>query len=270
MEEFTKTILGNTGRTVGRLGLAASYGAPTKAFEMAFEQGCNYFYYGSGRKKAGMREAIRNLCSQGYRDKLIIAIQTYSRNGILSEYLLKRRLNALGIDYCDALILGWHNKPPSNKLLDRAMDLKEKGFVKYLGMSGHHRELFSKVAETGMFDLFHVRYNAAHRGAEKEIFPYFREKSSPGIITYTATRWGALMNPKKIPSNESPPSATDCYRFVLTNSDVDVCLCGPRNMDQMSTALQSLTKGPLSSDEMQHMKNIGDHIHGTTKDFYGK
>ena len=42
-------ILGRTGLKVGRLGVSASYGAPTRSFEEAFEKSCNYFYWGSMR-----------------------------------------------------------------------------------------------------------------------------------------------------------------------------------------------------------------------------
>ena len=59
-----KRILGRTGLMVGPLGVAACFGAPASAFEEAFERGCNYFYWGSIRKK-GMRDAIRSLCGQG-------------------------------------------------------------------------------------------------------------------------------------------------------------------------------------------------------------
>ena len=76
MTTFTERNLGATGLKVGPLGLAASYGAPAEAFEAAFEKGCNYFYLGSGRHRSGMRRAIRNLCRQGRRDQLVIAIQT--------------------------------------------------------------------------------------------------------------------------------------------------------------------------------------------------
>ena len=55
MGAFKERELGGTGLKVGRLGLAASYGAPAEAFEEAFEKGCNYFYLGSGRHKTGMR-----------------------------------------------------------------------------------------------------------------------------------------------------------------------------------------------------------------------
>ena len=81
MAAFTERFLGRTGLKVGRLGLAASYGAPAEAFEEAFEKGCNYFYLGSGRHKVGMYQAIRSLCRQGKRDQLVIAVQTYARFG---------------------------------------------------------------------------------------------------------------------------------------------------------------------------------------------
>ena len=36
-------ILGKTGLEVGRLGISSSFGAPAKAYEEAFERGCNFF-----------------------------------------------------------------------------------------------------------------------------------------------------------------------------------------------------------------------------------
>ncbi len=82
MENFTQSVLGRTGLRVGRLGMAASYGAPASAFEEAFEKGCNYFYLGSGRHRAGMKHALINLCQKGQRDKLVVAIHTYARSGL--------------------------------------------------------------------------------------------------------------------------------------------------------------------------------------------
>jgi len=47
---FAPVVLGRTGLVVGRLGVAASYGVPTKAVEEAFEQGVNYLYWGTYRR----------------------------------------------------------------------------------------------------------------------------------------------------------------------------------------------------------------------------
>ncbi|MCP4020976.1 MAG: aldo/keto reductase, partial [Desulfobacteraceae bacterium] len=83
-----------------------------------------------------------------------------------------------------------------------------------------------------------------------------------------ATRWGNLLKAKHMPENEQPLQASDCYRFVLSNPDVDVCLCGPRDDSQMHQALFALDLGPLMADEMQRVKNIGDHVYQTAKSFF--
>ena len=254
-------VLGRTGLKVGRLGVAAGYGAPAKAFEEAFEKGCNYFYWGSMRK-SNMQESIKNICNRGKREELIILIQSYSRSPHLMESFFEKALRSLALDHVDILLLGWHNKRPGQKLLDKALAMKEKGLFRFLALSGHNRKLFPELAREGLFDLFHVRYNAAHRGAEQETFPFLPAVDRPGLVTYTATRWGRLLNPKKMPPGEKPPSASDCYRFSLSNPAVDVCLCGPKDESQMKEALKTLAMGPLSEEEMERMKKIGDYLHG--------
>jgi aryl-alcohol dehydrogenase-like predicted oxidoreductase len=261
------TVLGRTGLKVGRLGVAASFGAPTAAFEEAFERGCNYFYWGSMRK-SGMRQAIKNICGSGKREELIVVLQSYSRSPVLMEVFLKRALKALNLDHSDILLLGWHNKAPGRKILGRALEMKQKGLFRFLGLSGHNRKLFPKLAAEGLFDLFHVRYNAAHRGAETEIFHALPAEGTPGLVSYTATRWGQLLKAKKMPPDELPPPASSCYRFALSNPAVDVCITGPKNTEQMQEALRTLELGPLSPDEMSRMQKIGNHVHETAGKFF--
>ena len=266
MDFQEKRLLGRTGLKVGPLGLASSFGAPASAFEEAFDRGCNYFYWGSLRRK-GMREAIKNLCGRGKRDDMVIVVQSYSRSASLMKAFFKKALDSLGLDSADILLLGWYNKPPSEKIMDKALKMKEKGLFRFLGLSGHNRSLFPSLARSGDFDLFHVRYNAVHRGAEEEIFPHMKGEDRPGIGSYTATRWGQLLNPKKMPPGEAPPSATDCYRFVLSNPGVDVCMCGPRDQTQMREDLRTLDLGPLDPVEMERMRKITDYIHGYSTRF---
>ena len=259
-------LLGKTGLSVGRLGVGSGYGAPAAAYEEAFESGCNYFYW--TLRRAGMRDAIKNICGQGKRDQLIIAIQSYSRSELLMEIFTKKALKSLGLNEVDIFLLGWHQRQPSRRVINKALQMKKKGYFRFLGMTGHNRPLFPQMARLGVFDLFHIRYNAAHRGAETETFPHLKGDNRPGIVTYTATRWGQLLNPGKMPDGERPISAADCYRFVLSNPAVDVCLCGPKNLKQMREALLSLNAGPLDAHELERIRRIGDVVHANTMKFW--
>jgi hypothetical protein len=81
----------------------------------------------------------------------------------------------------------------------------------------------------------------------------------------TATRWGDLLNPRRMPAHQGPLTATDCYRFVLSNPSVDVYMTGPRTRGHMREALEALEPGPLSSEEMARVRLIGDHVHATSR-----
>jgi aryl-alcohol dehydrogenase-like predicted oxidoreductase len=258
------TVLGRTDLKVGRLGVASSYGAPAEAFEEAFDRGCNYFYWGSLRK-SGMAEAISNICGQGKRDDLIIVIQSYSRSASLLELSCRRALKRLAIEYGDVLLLGWYSKIPPMRILERANTLKRKGMFRFLAISGHNRRLFPKLVKKKLFDIFHIRYSAAHRGAEIESFPHLQGDDRPGVVTYTATRWGQLLEEKKMPPGESPPLASDCYRFVLSHPAVDICMTGPKSIEQMRQGLITLGRGPMSEVELVRMRKIGDYIRGADR-----
>jgi aryl-alcohol dehydrogenase-like predicted oxidoreductase len=269
MSFHEQKILGRTGLKVGRLGVASSYGAPAEAYEEAFDRGVNYFYWGAIRKE-GMRRAIRNIVSRGQRDALVIVLQSYSRSAGLMERYFYKGLKDLGIDRAEVLLLGWHNKPPSGRIVEKVLTMRERGMFRFLAVSGHNRKLFPVLAEDGRFDICHLRYNAVHRGAEEEVFSKIRTESRPGLVSFTATRWGDLLNPKRMPPGEQPPRAADCYRFVMTHPMVDVCMSGPKNQEEMREALAALQLGPLSEEEMDRMKRIGAYIYTNHKRLFAR
>ncbi len=263
MDFSQKRILGKTGLKVSPLGIASSYGAPVKALEEAFEYGCNYFVWNSfirGRSPR-MREAIRNIVKAGKRDQLVIAMHSYGHNAILNKHFLKKSLKQLGVDYIDIMLLGYYSWQPARSVLDGALILKEKGLTRFIGMTGHKRKLFPELDKKQILDVFHIRYNAVHRGAENDVFPHLQTNNKTGIVAFTATSWGQLLNPKRMPEGVTIPTAADCYRFVLTNPAVDVCLTGTKTLEQMRENLKVLELGPMNEEEMDRMRRIGDYIY---------
>jgi predicted aldo/keto reductase-like oxidoreductase len=65
-----------------------------------------------------------------------------------------------------------------------------------------------------------------------------------------------------MPSGENPPTAAECYRFVLSHPAVDVCMSGARTVEQMRENLSVLDSGPMTEAELKRMRRIGDFVYG--------
>lgn len=195
---------------------------------------------------------------------MVIALQSYDHSGLLTARAVDKGLAALGVDYADVLILGWHNAAPWRRLMDTARELVERKKIRFIGMSGHKRTAFGTLAgdPANPIDVFMIRYNAAHPGAEKEVFPFLNQNNRPGVTIYTATSWRRLLKPGRMPKGEAPLSAADCYRFVLSDPHVDLCLFGPSDEAQMLEGITALTRGPLTDAEMERVRRIGKYVHG--------
>jgi aryl-alcohol dehydrogenase-like predicted oxidoreductase len=251
---FEPRILGRTGLRVGPLGVGSSYGVPAAAVERAFEQGVNYMYWGSLRR-GGFAQALRHLAPR--RERMVLVVQSFSNVAPLMAWSTELALRRLRFDYADILLLGLWNRPVPERMLDAARELRRRGRVRHLALSSHDRPQLGKLAAGGDFDVLHFRYNAAHPGAEQDIFPHVGAADRPGMVAFTATSWGHLVDPKKTPPGERVPTAADCYRFVLTRPEVDVCLTGPKDAAQMDEALRALSGGPMSEEELTWMRRVG-------------
>ena len=266
---FERRMLGRTGREVSRLGVAASYGVPGAAVESAFERGLNYLYWGSRRTDA-FCTALRNL--RLHRERMVLVVQSYTRMAALMAGSLERALRRVNYDHADVLLLGMWNKPVAPRILDAARKLRERGLTRFLAVSTHARTLVPPIAAAHDFDIVHFRYNAAHPGAETDIFPRVPEADKPGLVAFTATSWGQLLGVRSIPAvfkggyrlpkGERTPTATDCYRFVLTRPEVDVCMAGPADASQLEQAIDALRLGPMTEEELAWMRRIGRAVAG--------
>ena len=260
MKHFNEpVVLGASGLRVSRMGVGADSGISCKALEWAFERGINYFYWGSRRRK-GMAEAIRSLAPR-WRDKMVIALQSYDYTGLALEYTFSKGLRQLKIDYADVFVLGMRNKAIPMRILDKALSLREKGLARCLCVSAHDRSAYRNHVERNVFDLIMVRYNVAHRGAETEVFPLLGQGSPTGVICYNSTRWGHLFDRRWVPEGERTPSPVDLYRYVLSNPHIHMVLTAPETLDQLKENLMTLEYGPVSDEERRWLERVGDHVH---------
>jgi aryl-alcohol dehydrogenase-like predicted oxidoreductase len=264
--DFTHTMLGNTGLKVHRLGLSATYRPGKKTIYKALDEGINYFF-GFGIDTQ-MMSVMRDILKKD-RGRYVVATGAY--NFVLWHSNLRRslekRLRQLRTDYIDVfLFLGvLREKEFPEKVREELYRFKEEGKVRAIGLSTHNRKFAGKLAAEGAVDVLMIRYNAAHRGAEQEIFPYVDEHN-PGVVGYTATRWSYLLRrPRGWPKDARIPDAGMCYRFVLSHPKVHVCMTAPTNIRQLEENIASLRQGPLDEEEMDFMRAFGDAVHHTKK-----
>ena len=254
--------IGATGLDTARIGLGSTFDMPASAIEAAFDQGINYLYWGSVRQP-DFATAMRNLAKQ-HRDELVLVVQSYSNDPTTIEAEVAACLNDSGQDHFDFLLLGNHMKMPGPGYQDAFEQMRDKGMVRYLSISSHNRPLVPQFFEDeANYDLVMFRYNPVHRGAEDDIFPHLPVSAvgRPLVATYTSTRWGHLLDPKKMPDGESPVSARDCYRYALSHPEVDMVIAGPGNAEQLEEAISALRAGPLDEEERTRIERIGRHLY---------
>ena len=261
--DFLQTELGSTGLKVHRLGLAATYRPSLEAIRYGIEQGINYFFcYGFDTH---ITKTFRNL-APSERQRLVVSTGAYN---LLIWYpnlrrTLEKRLRQLGTDYIDIFMFLGVNKPEhlKDEVRSELIRFREEGKVRFIGMSGHDRKFHGMEAKRGDLDVLMMRYNAAHRGAEQDIFPFLGERN-PGIVSYTATRWRYLLKrPKGWPKDSRIPTAGECYRFVLMNRNIHVCLTAPSNINHLKENLAAIQQGPLSAEDHAYLCKVGDAVRG--------
>lgn len=261
--DFQHAHLPALGKTVLRLGLASSYGLDTAGVRTAlFDRGIQYLFWTPrmGNATGPLREALA-----ADRERYVVATgPTTGFWGGNVRSFVEDALRELKTDYLDVLQLHWLGVTSwwTDGTVGAMEQLRSEGKVRSLGVSIHDRKRAGELAADSPLDQLMIRYNAAHPGAERDIFPH--NPAGPGrkaIIAYTATAWRKLL---KRPSGwtEAVPAATDLYRFCLSHPAVDVVLTGPKDLAQLDENLHALQRGALSAEEEVWMRRFGEKVHG--------
>lgn len=247
-------------KRVHRLGLAANYGIDEDGVRAAMDRGVNVFFWTSRGK--GLKNPLREAIRSRREEVCVIGVATLGWFGWAVRRGAEGLLSDLGTDYLDAYLLGWLGVGSAWTVATERelVALRESGKVKSIGVSIHDRPRAGQLAASSPLDLLMIRYNAAHPGAESDIFPHVRQRA-PSVLAYTATAWRRLL---KKPRGWDGPAMTagDCYRFQLSSPHVDLALTGPKTRAEVEENLDAVEKGPLSEDEAKWMREFGRKVHG--------
>ena len=263
-QDFLRAPLAKLGTPVCRVGLSATYRPGRITVHKALDEGLNYFLY-FGFDNHMVRVLRDNIRSQ--RERYVLATGGY--NWIVwhepLRRTLERRLRQMRTDYIDIFhFFGvTRRKHFTAKIREELQAVRESGLVRAVSISTHDRKFAAELAQEGVLDAMMVRYNAGSRGAETDIFPQLPE-TNPAVVGFTATRWRSLLRRPKGWLGRVP-NAGMCYRFVLSNPRVNVCLMAPGNLRQFDENLEEIRRGPLDAEEMQFMQEFGDVVHGVKR-----
>ena len=252
---------------VCRLGLASRGNThlPVGSVRRAIDKGVNYLNW-CGHAD-GLSQAVGQL-SVAEGENVVVAVQLSARRAEQADRELTAILQELQSDYVDVLtfyyveaMAEWECINGSGGAMDVMRQACGDGKVRRLGLTTHQRKLGAQVARSRCLDLLMVRYNAAHRGAEQDVFPTTRSMHMP-IVAFTCLRWGALLrSTPDDPLGFTPPDAADWYRFVLAQSDIAVALMAPNDHAELVENLKLLDDWRAPNPErLAMLKAHGDRV----------
>jgi aryl-alcohol dehydrogenase-like predicted oxidoreductase len=259
MNDFAYREVHKLDRKLFRMGLSGSFGLDEAACREALER-IQYVFWHPRMK--GLTPALREALA---RDRERYAVSAGPLFGYFPGSVRRSAeaaLRTLGVDFLDVLLIYWLGKMSAltGAVQEEMLKLRDEGKVRALGVSIHNRPRAGRLAADSILDLLMIRYNAAHPGAEAEIFPHFADRR-PAVVAYTATAWRRLLRAPRGWTGRVP-AAGDCYRFCLTSPHVDVVLAGPRTAAELREDLAAIDNGPLSAEEMAFMREFGRAVHG--------
>jgi predicted aldo/keto reductase-like oxidoreductase len=199
------------------------------------------------------------------REQVVVCVQFEARTAAEAKDELARILDQLRTDYVDVLTFyyveaaeEWEQIRGPAGALEYCALARQAGRVRLLGLTSHQRPLAAGIAQGGELDLLMLRYNAAHRGAEQDVFPTTQALGMP-VVVYTCLRWGALLRgtpddpPGFVPAR--PPA---WYRFALQHPAVTVALMAPDSRAELDEDLEVLeARSPLSAEEYEALAAHG-------------
>ena len=271
--------LGHTGLKASEIGMGCEGFAvddcrmAMKLFDLAEETGINYFdLYASD---PAMRRAVGEAL-QGRREKFLIQSHLCSvwKDG---QYLWTRDLAEVKagfeemmqlldtdyldvgmIHYCDSL-KDWDDIV-NNGVLDYALQLKQEGRIRHVGLSSHNPVVALKAVETGKIEVLMFSVNpcydlqpasenvedlwadAAYENQlinmdpDREKLYETCQRLGVGITVMKAFGGGDLLNAELSPAGAAM-TVSQCIHYALSRPAVAVVLAGAKSVEQLRESL---------------------------------
>jgi aryl-alcohol dehydrogenase-like predicted oxidoreductase len=208
--------LGKSGPDITRIGFGAwAIGGPWQfgwgkqddtesdaAISTALECGINWIdtapAYGLGHSEEVVGNALK-----GKRESVFLATKCgivwdnarRVKNSIDPQSILQEiddSLRRLQTDYIDLYQIHWPDgKTAEEKAWETMLELKQKGKVRFIGVSNFDQSKMERCLRLGQIDSLQPPYSLLRRNVEKQLLPYCAEKNI-GVVAYSPMMSGLL------------------------------------------------------------------------------
>lgn len=190
--------------------------AAERAIEISIDAGINFIDTAPGYG-FGLSEKIVGRAIRGKRDSLVIStkcgliwdrdegvhhftipdkgrgIDTYrnlTKESIQKE--LKDSLSRLETDYTDLYMTHWPDpQTPVEDTMNTLLELKQKGYIRAIGVSNVPIDLIKEFAKFGTIDADQEQYSILDRNVEAELLPWCKENNA-SMLAYSSMSKGLL------------------------------------------------------------------------------
>ncbi|HEY5560458.1 MAG TPA: aldo/keto reductase [Clostridiaceae bacterium] len=195
-----KIKLGKTDLFVTRTSFGAlpiqriSFEDAKKILRKAYDNGINF--YDTARGYSDSEEKIGYALSDVRKD-IIIATKTFAADKKTLFQHLETSLKNLKTDYVDILQLHNPSKLPDPEdmegLYQGLIEAREKGLVRYIGITNHRVETAIEAAKSGLYDTIQFPLSSLSADRDIELIKTCKEKNV-GLIAMKAMSGGLITN----------------------------------------------------------------------------
>jgi hypothetical protein len=222
----------------------------------AFEAGINFFLISADMhwpRYEPTRVGLAQLLERVPREQIVVAAVSYVTQPEFCELPFREVIEAIpGLRFLDVLVAGGAYAHELESRLPVYQRHRRDHLVgaRALGVSFHDRRAATAAINRAEIDLAFVRYNTAHPGAQRDVFPLLAPVRDTRVFGFTSTHGHRHV---ELADDIWVPDITDHYRFALSRPELDGLLCSPTEPAHVADLVAAMERGALSPEEEQHM-----------------
>lgn len=253
---------GRTGLRLSPVAFSGAQGPRESVFIEGRERGMNAFFW-----EPKYHTLTRFLRSAPKKHDVHVIAGTYHADESSIVRDVEHALRRLKVERLGVFLLYWARSQA--RLDERTFTvlerLKRDGKIAAHGFSTHLRDVGLRALDEHPWDVVMSRFNAAHVGAERALWPAVARTGAAGIA-FTALCYARLLTPVA-GSDTTPPSAADCYRFALSDPAVGLVLAAPSLPSDGRAALEAMERPALTDEQRAAIRAHGAAVYRVDSEF---